>query len=303
MEAYGPRFVFGITAAFPLLITCSSLLIDEKPTKGQMQLEAAESLPQRFVALGAGLWQSVTKKEIFAPICFIFLWQATPSPSSALFYFNTEELGFTPEFLGRVSLAASIASLSAILIYNQFLKKIEIKTLLFWSMVIGVFLNALTLILVSRANLSLGISDQAFALGDGVILTALGRVSTMPILVLAAKICPPGLEATLFASLMSMFNAGSAVSGVLGGWLTSSLGVTSDNFDNLFLLVTLCTFAVLIPAPFLWLLPKDMDGEEKDEGSNQGSPEIERFLHTSYDSDENTTVKLLRKAKNRNVED
>lgn len=129
-------------------------------------------------------------------------------------------------------------------------------------MVIGVFLNSLTLILVSRTNLTLGITDEVFALGDGVILTALGRVSAMPILVLAAKICPPGLEGTLFATLMSLFNAGSAVSVLLGGWLTSALDVTSDNFDNLFLLVALCTFAVLIPAPFLWLLPKGMDGEE-----------------------------------------
>jgi folate/biopterin transporter len=261
VELYGPRFVFGLTAFFPLLILASALLIDEKPNK------AADAntgnLPQRFVALGTGLWKSVTQKEILYPIIFIFLWQATPSPSSAMFYFNTEELGFTPEFLGRVSLAASVSSLAAIIVYNTFLKKLEIRTLLFWSMIIGVGLNSLTLVLVSRANLALGISDRLFTLGDNVVLTALGRVSMMPILVLATKICPPGLEATLFATLMSISNAGAATSGLLGGWLTSQLGVNSDNFDHLFLLVSLCTIAVLIPAPFLQLLPKGMDGEEK----------------------------------------
>lgn len=76
VEAYGPRFVFGLTAAFPLLITCSSLLIDEKPCSGQVV--GAESLPQRLVGLGSVLWESLSKKEILAPICFILIWQATP---------------------------------------------------------------------------------------------------------------------------------------------------------------------------------------------------------------------------------
>lgn len=37
--------------------------------------------------------------------------QATPSADSAMFFFQTNELGFTPEFLGRVRLAGSLASL------------------------------------------------------------------------------------------------------------------------------------------------------------------------------------------------
>ncbi len=38
--------------------------------------------------------------------------QATPTADTAMFYFQTNALGFTPEFLGRVRLAGSLASLA-----------------------------------------------------------------------------------------------------------------------------------------------------------------------------------------------
>lgn len=56
-------------------------------------------------------------------------------------------------------------------------------------------------------------------------------------------------------------SGGSFVGGALGAWLTSALGVTSDDFSNLFSLVLLCNLATLLPAPFLWLLPPE-DGNE-----------------------------------------
>lgn len=37
--------------------------------------------------------------------------QATPAADTAFFYFETNQLGFTPEFMGRIRLAGSIASL------------------------------------------------------------------------------------------------------------------------------------------------------------------------------------------------
>ena len=50
----------------------------------------------------------------------------------------------------------------------------------------------------------MGLPDQIFAMGDDLVLTVLGQISFMPILVLAANICPPGVEASLYAALMSV---------------------------------------------------------------------------------------------------
>ena len=37
---------------------------------------------------------------------------------------------------------------------------------------------------------ALGLSNELFVLGDSVVLTVLGQVAFMPVLVLAAKLCP-----------------------------------------------------------------------------------------------------------------
>ena len=39
-------------------------------------------------------------------------------------------------------------------------------------------------------NQRLGLSNELFVLGDSLVLTVLGQVSFMPILVLAARLCP-----------------------------------------------------------------------------------------------------------------
>jgi hypothetical protein len=39
-----------------------------------------------------------------------------------------------------------------------------------------------------------GISDEWFTLTDDAVLAALGQIGFMPTLVLAARLCPPGIE-------------------------------------------------------------------------------------------------------------
>ena len=73
----------------------------------------------------------------------------------------------------------------------------------------------------------------------------------MPTLVLAAQLCPAGVEGTLFATLMSVYNAGDVVSQELGGVLTGALGVTGSDYSRLPLLLTVCALSSLLPLPFL----------------------------------------------------
>lgn len=80
----------------------------------------------------------------------------------------------------------------------------------------------------------------------------------MPVLVLAAKICPEGMEATLFATLMSISNGGSVLGGLIGAGLTQLFGITKDEFGNLASLIILCNLSSLLPLPLLGLLPQDI---------------------------------------------
>ncbi|PWZ33858.1 Folate-biopterin transporter 1, chloroplastic [Zea mays] len=96
----------------------------------------------------------------------------------------TNKIGFTPEFLGRVKLVTSFASLLCVGLYNYFLKEVPLRKIFI-----------VTTIICS----ALGMTQASF----------------MPVLVLAGKLCPPGMEATLFATLMSISNARSVTGGLV----------------------------------------------------------------------------------------
>lgn len=116
------------------------------------------------------------------------------------------------------------------------------------------------LLLVFHVNRGLGIPDELFTFGDDVILAVLGQVAFMPTLVLAARLCPPGVEGTLFALLMSIFNGGAIVGSEIGAYLTRAIGVTDLDFTNLGWLIAFCNLSSLLPLPFL----KWIDSVEED---------------------------------------
>ncbi len=64
-----------------------------------------------------------------------------------------------------------------------------------------------------------------------------------------------GVEATLYAALMSLSNAASGTGEVLGAALTALLGVTAHQFRNMSWLVLICTLCGFLPLPFLRLIP------------------------------------------------
>jgi hypothetical protein len=137
---------------------------------------------------------------------------------------------------------------------TSILFQVAIKDILFWSAIASTPLGLSTLILITHANRALGIPDGAFVFGDDVALAILGQIAFLPTLVLAARLCPPGIEAVLFATLMSIYNGASTVGTEIGAGLTKFLGVTENNFDNLALLTTICSVSSLYPLLFIeWL--------------------------------------------------
>ncbi|XP_051127976.1 folate-biopterin transporter 1, chloroplastic isoform X1 [Andrographis paniculata] len=259
--AYGVRFVFGLTALLPLITSAVAVLVKEQRVVNLPRVQNTLLNDTSFVASSKysvmQLWDAVKQPNVFLPTIFIFLWQATPQSDSAMFYFTTNKLGFTPEFLGRVKLVTSIASLLGVGLYNGFLKSVPLRKIFLATTVIGSALGMTQVLLVTGVNRNLGISDEWFAIGDSLVITVLGQVSFMPVLVLAAKLCPEGMEATLFATLMSISNGGSVVGGLIGAGLTQLFGITKDRFDYLTSLIILCNLSSLLPLPLLGLLPDD----------------------------------------------
>ncbi|BBN68521.1 Major facilitator superfamily protein [Prunus dulcis] len=249
VDAYGVRFVFGVTALLPLLTSVVAVLVNEQPVIGAAKgtnfalagPNLLESWKQNFIQL----WNAVRHPTVFFPTLFIFLWQATPHSDSAMFYFTTCQACYLSSITAWVGL------------YNGFLKTVPLKKTFLVTTIFGSAIGLTQVFLVTGLNRKFGISDEWFAMGDSLVITVLSQASFMPVLVLAARLCPEGVEATLFATLMSISNAGSVLGGLMGAGLTQLLGITKDQYDNLALLIILCNLSSLLPLPLLGLLPGD----------------------------------------------
>jgi folate/biopterin transporter len=263
LETFSAQTVFFITATFPLLVSAVAWLIAEEPVRDAHQ--GLSNVKDQVKQLKG----AIAQKSIWLPTAFLFIWQATPSSDSAFFFFTTNELGFEPEFLGRVRLVTSIASLLGVWLFQRFLRSIPFRTIFGWSTVLSAVLGMSALLLVTHANRAIGIDDRWFSIGDSLILTVMGQIAYMPVLVLAARLCPKGVEATLFALLMSVTNLAGVLSYEEGALLMHWLDVTQTQFDNLWILITIANLSSLLPLPFLHWLP---DGDNSDRTSTKVSP-------------------------------
>lgn len=274
LESVSNQTVFAIVATFPMLVAAAAWPI----------AEARSNETSNWSAVGGQirlLKNAISQKAILLPTAFLFFWQATPSADSAFFYFSTNELGFGPEFLGRLRLITSLAALLGIWAFQRFLKGVPFRTIFTWSTVLSAALGMTTLILVTHANRAIGIDDRWFSLGDSLVLTVMGQIAFMPVLVLAARLCPPGIEATFFALLMSVSNLAGAVSHELGALLMAWLGVTERNFDNLALLLTIANLSTLLPLPLVrWLPDTSALGDEETAPEAEAiAPEVMALNH------------------------
>ena len=260
LEHFTTRSVFLLTALFPLITSAVAWLIPESPVD-----KTAENNSNNFSTVKYQIGQlrkAVTQKTIWLPIAFLFVWRATPTTESAFFFFTTNELHFEPEFLGRVRLVTSFASLIGVWVFQRFLKSVSFRVIFGWSAVISAVLGMTMLLLVTHTNRTLGIDDHWFSIGDSLILTVMEEIAFMPVLVLAARLCPPGVEATLFALIMSVRNLAGFVSYELGAVLMHWLGITETNFNAMWLLVIITNFSKLLPLLFInWLPTKDSQNQ------------------------------------------
>jgi len=266
LQHFTTRTVFGITAFFPLIVSVVAWFIAESPVSENSEAISVKNQIRQ-------LRQAVSQKSIWMPAAFLFILQATPSADSAFFYFSTNELGFQPEFLGRVRLVTSMASLAGVWIFQRYLKTVPFRTIFAWTTVLSATLGMTALLLVTHTNRSLGIDDHWFSLGDSLILTVMGQIAYMPVLVLAARLCPPGIEATFFALLMSVTNMAGLLSHEFGALITYWMGITPTNFDRLWQLVVIANLSTLLPLPFVgWLPTTDPQTDAQTERTAQTLP-------------------------------
>lgn len=207
------------------------------------------------------LIESVRQPVILRPMLWFFLAQVTiPNISTVLFYYQTDFLHLDASFLGTARVVSWGGLMLGTFIYNRFLKHVQLRKIFLGTHIALSILNLIDNILVLRLNVSLGISDKAFVLCTSALADAVNQFKLMPFLVLSGRLCPPGIEGTLFALFMSINNFGSTVSSFFGAVVASVLNLSSNRFENLAVGICIQAVCTLIPVCFLFLIPKEASG-------------------------------------------
>jgi folate/biopterin transporter len=274
LDMMGAKQVFGITAVFPLIVVIAAAqLVEER--KPNILADGPSTLFDAATNQTELLWSAVSQKSVWLPAAFIVFWQATPSCETAFFYFMTTApdqggLGLGPETLGRVKVGSSIASLAGTVAYRRWLKDVPIRNVLFWLSLVSAPLGLTQLAPVLGLTQQWGLPNEWFIFGDSVVMTVLGQLAFMPLLVLAASLCPPGVEGVLFATLMSLFNGAGAVGSEIGAALTAFFNVSEKDFSNLASLLVVCNLSSLLPLLAIGWLDAADDAGPGDGGGGGG---------------------------------
>ncbi|RLN46987.1 hypothetical protein BBJ28_00010042 [Nothophytophthora sp. Chile5] len=252
LNTLGPMGVFFLSAMGPLCVVFISIKIPEETFVPQGHGGFLQTVQDQCCALAT----VVVDPICWRPMLWIFLSNALPpSLGEAMFSFKTAELGFSKSFLGFISTVGSLTLLGTTALYNAYFRDMPFRRMFFRIQLASACVSFAEFVLVSRLNLAFGVGDRFFIFGDEILSDVVARLKHMPSLVLCAKICPPGIEGTMFALLMSIYNFSWSVASYGGSWLCSYLQISKTNFAGLVVAVTIRSVAKVVPIFLLFMVP------------------------------------------------
>jgi hypothetical protein len=241
------RSIFLLASVTPVLMVISGIILHEDRQRSKDVLGESQAPAPAERILYKEFFDFIFQKQILLPLVFVILLMCTPAYDDPLFYFMTEELKFNGNILGLMSFASASTAILAIFIYQRWLKEVSFGKI----MTIGNLLYSLfgfsALLLVTRQNHALGIPDHLLAIFSSSAANMMSEFILMPILSLAAVLCPKDLEATVYSVFMSCLNFGGIVSYVSSSMITDHLGITSTNFTNLPKLIIISNCTSMLP--------------------------------------------------------
>ena len=222
------RLAFAIAACFPVVSLIMVFVFIREPRRPFDRAAFAET--------AAAIRAALSHRDVWTVAGFIFFFMFSPSFGPAFLYYQTDELGFNQQFIGYLSALNSAASVLGAIAYAPLARRVPLRSLLNWSIGVGV---AGTLSYLAYQGRTSAVLIDTFFGGVGMIMQ-------LAFLDLAAKACPRRVEATFFALLMSVYNAGQQLSQNVGARLYETVG-----FTPLVLISTAMTAAAWLLVPLL----------------------------------------------------
>lgn len=204
----------------------------------------------------SNLMITISEDSISNPLVWVVASIAmVPILSGPILCYQTQCLCLDPSTIGMSRVISQLMLLSAIVLYNQFWKRIPLRKLISTVQLLYASSLLLDLVLVRQINLSLGIPSEVFALCFSGVAETIAQFKLLPFSVLFASLCPSGCEGSMTSFLASAFCLSSIISGVLGAGLASLIGITSGDYLSLPVAILIQFLAALVPLGWIRLLP------------------------------------------------
>ena len=239
----GNELTFICTGGIPLFMCSLLLFMDTGGTESQT--------PKETIRI---LWKAFSINKVWRTALFLFLISVTPGYGTVFSYYLEEELHFTAYDFTIMSVTGYLASMAGTAVYKRYLTKVPFRPLFVGTLILAWCLKWSHMILVQKINL--GVSNTVIATADSIVLTLVGRCILLPMVVLGAKVCPSGVEGSLYATLMSITNFGNVVDSEWGAALAGAVGVERGHFEKLWILLVLCQAIDIISLCAVPLIPK-----------------------------------------------
>jgi MFS family permease len=156
-----------------------------------------------------GLATAFRRRELWIVAIFMFLYYFSPGLSTPLYYYMTDDLGFSQAYIGLLGSINAAGWVVGALLYRRFFENLTLKYLLNLSIATGTA-TGLTYLFFWNETAAAIIS---FGAGFAAMLT------TVATLTLAADYCPPRAEGFSFAVLMSIINFANTLADNVGSFL------------------------------------------------------------------------------------
>jgi MFS family permease len=238
----------AIVAAAPAAaIFGAAFLIDETPSR----LDLGE-LRKTF----RSLLSTFVQREFWIIGLFLFLYYLNPGFGLPLYYYMTDTLKFSQDYIGVLGAINSAGWVVGAVLYKKLRGVTTSKSLLNLSILLGTATTAAFLLLAGKTSAA----TINFASG------AAGMVAFVATLTLAADYCPKRAEGFAFALLMSLLNLSSAASSIIGAFLYEH--AFHNRLAPLIVVSAASTAVILLLVPLLRLgdKPAGAPARPKDRG-------------------------------------
>ena len=241
-RAFGFTTIAGAVIALSV-VPFAWLMLKEPPV--------ARADSRAWIAAKAQFRTLMRSNTLWSAAGLLFLVYIAPGFATPLYYYQTDTLKLSQQFIGTLILLAGAFGILGAFIYSVMCRKFSLRTLLYISIIINV-VGTLCYLFYRSGKAAAFVESE-----NGLFAT----VAELALMDLAARATPRGSEGLGFALMMSVRNGGAALSDIFGSWLIDQHHVS---FFKLVWLNAGTTALILFAIPFLpRLLIDSSDGSAR----------------------------------------